>query len=237
VTVLTLGLREALAEEEWFYIELRDHDRSLALFALPLGLPKREPPVKKPAPQTANELAQAGWEDFLFARFPEAESHFRRALEADPKSVPAHTGLAFLRLDSDPEAAVKEAALALDTAPDSGLAHYARAVAADRVGDGVTALDEVWKAALDPATAVAARALAAKLYRCRQASIPVLSESGPWQNDPLCRNRLAFACLQVGARDRAARLARENLVVDPLDTFAQSAGADGVGCRLRRHRR
>jgi tetratricopeptide (TPR) repeat protein len=239
-TVLRVGVQEFLAGLDWFYVELREGDRELALFPLPLDLPKREPPPKRPAPQTASELAQAGWEDFLFARFPDAESHFRKALEADPKSVPARTGLAFLRLDSDPKSAMDEAASALGTAPDSGLAHYARAVAADRAGDRVTALDEAWKAALDPATATAARALVAKLEtrfdECQQILV-TLCEAGPWQGDPLCRNRLAYACLQLGDRARAIRLARENLAVDPLDTFAQSilwmAKAEGRGPTLQ----
>jgi tetratricopeptide (TPR) repeat protein len=222
VTALQLGLREALAEEEWVYVELRHRDERLALFPLPLDLPRREPSAKKPASQTATELAQAGWEDFLFARQPEAEGHFRKALEADTKSTAARVGLAFLHLDSDPTAAMKEARAALEVAPESGLAHYALAVAADRAEDPVTALDEAWKAALDPATAVAARALVAKLYGCRQTTIPVLSEPGPWESDPLCRNRLAYTCLKADEPARAVRLARENLAVDPLDTFAQS---------------
>jgi tetratricopeptide (TPR) repeat protein len=98
-------------------------------------------------------------------------------------------------------------------------------VAADRAGDRLTALDAAWKAALDPATAVPARALVAKLelrFAGFRQAVAALSEPGPWQTDPLCRNRLAYACLELGERVRAVALARENLAVDPLDTFARS---------------
>jgi tetratricopeptide (TPR) repeat protein len=236
---LKIDLPEPLAASKWFYVEFRHGDKALALFPLPLDLPKREPPAKKPAPQSATELAQAGWQDFLFARFPEADAHFRKALEADPKSVPARTGLAFLRLDSDPKAAALEAGLALETAPDAGLAHFARAVAADRAGDRVTALEEAWKAALDPATAVPARALVARLELRSagfQQAAAALSEPGPWRTDPLCRNRLAYACLELGDRKRAIALALDNLTVDPLDAFARSilwrAKAESPGLAL-----
>jgi tetratricopeptide (TPR) repeat protein len=230
--VLKLGLREDITKEGSFLIELRHRGETLALFPLPLNLPKREPPARKAEARTATELAEAGWQDFLFARFPGAESHFRKALEADPKSELARIGLAFLHFDDNPKAAAEEAARALETAPNSGLAHFARAVAADRLHDGDLALDEAWKAALDPATAVAGRALVAKLEsslgRYRRV-IDALSQPGPWQTDPLCHNRLAFACLQLRDRDRAVRLARENLVVDPLDAFARSILCEAKG--------
>ncbi len=224
-TLLNLTVPEGLDSEQRFYLELRHREERLALFPLPLELPKREPPPLKAAPRSATELAQAGWQDFLFARFPEADSHFRQALESDANSALARTGLAFLRLDSDPQAAMDEAANALDAAPNSGLAHFARAVAADRVGDRVTALDEAWKAALDPATAIAARALVAALESrlSRYSSVvEVLGQPGPWETDPLCRNRLAYACFKLGDQARALALVRRNLAVDPLDTFAQS---------------
>ncbi len=218
-------LDASLTKAERLFVNVEHNGARIASFALPLDLPKRQPPTRKPAPQTASELAQAGWENFLFARFPEAEGRFRKALEADAKAASAHLGLAFLRLDSDPKAAVTEARAAVETDPQSGLAHYALAVAADRAGDRVTALDAAWKAALDPATAVAARALVAKLevrFEGYRATVGVLGQSGPWQNDPLCRNRLAYACLKTGDTARATALARENLGVDPLDAFAQS---------------
>ncbi len=238
---LTFDLPPDLARADWFYVELRHAGHRLALFPVPLELPRREVPPKPSAPQTATELAQAGWQDFLFARYPEAEAHFRKALAADPKSVPAHTGLALLRLDADPRTAMAEAGKAIRTAPESGLAHFARAVAADRTSDWVTAVDEAWAASLDPATATPGRALVAKLKlrfgKDREAA-QALAASGPWQSDPLARNRLAYACLRLGERDRAVALARENLVIDPLDTFARSllwqARAEPAGFELRR---
>jgi tetratricopeptide (TPR) repeat protein len=218
-------LSPRLATNDGFFVRFAHGENTLARFRLPLDLPRREPALKRPEPSAATERAEAGWQDFLFARFPAAEANFRKALGADPKSVTARTGLAVLRLDSDPEAAMQEAATALDVAPDSGLAHYVRAVAAERRGETSIALDEAWKAALDPATAVAARALIAQLllrkHEERQA-VGALSETGPWQQDPLCRNRLAYALLQLDEKARAGSLARENLAVDPLDTFALS---------------
>ena len=77
---------------------------TLASFRFPLDLPVRRPPEKKPAPQTAAEVAQAGWNEFLFARFSEAESQFRKALEKDPKCVEALNGLAYLCAPRDREA-------------------------------------------------------------------------------------------------------------------------------------
>ena len=57
----------------------------LAWFLYPLALPKRTPPTKSKPPQTAAEFAEAGWRNYLFAKFPEAEAHFRQALDKDPK--------------------------------------------------------------------------------------------------------------------------------------------------------
>jgi len=206
-------------------VELVSGDERLARFDVPLAVPRREPPAKASSPQTASELAEAGWQDFLLARFPEAETRFRKALEADASSPLARIGLAFLRLESDPGTALDEATKAIAIAPGFGLAHYARAVAADRSGDPVTAGDEAWKATLDPATAVAGKALVAKLESRRAgyaAVVQALTQAGPWQADPLCRNRLAFACLKLGDTRAAAALAEENLDVDPLDAFAAS---------------
>lgn len=222
---LNLPLRPHLATNDWLFVRFAQGENTLAHFRLPLDLPRREPPPRQPAPRSGTELAEAGWQDFLFARFPAAEANFRKALEADPKSVAARTGLALLRLDSDHEAAMQEAAAALEIAPDTGLARYVRAVAAARRGEDTLALDEAWKAALDPGTAVAARALIAQLllrkHEERQA-VGALSEAGPWQQDPRCRNRLAYALLQLDEKARAVALARENLAVDPLDAFALS---------------
>jgi len=229
------------------WVEICDAEARLAFFAVPLDLPARQPPANPPQSEpTAAELAQAGWQDFLFARFPEAETRFRKSLEKDPHSIPARTGLAFLKLESDPGAAAKEAAAAVAVAPDHGLARFALAVAHERLGQTSAALDEAWQASLDPATAVAGRALAAKLLS-RQAKwdevVAALSEPGPWREDNLCRNRLAYAHLRRSAPKSpdarvAAQLARESLAVDPLDAFARNllfrTGREGASEQARR---
>lgn len=232
--LLKLSLPRGLAKRQSLAIRLRHHGKSIAEFKLPLDLPEREPP-ENPASngRTAAQLAKAGWEAFLLARYEEAEDRFHQALQADENSVPAHVGQAFLKLDSEPHAAMKHAEMAIAVNPGSGLGHYAMAVAADRRQDPVRALDEAWKAALDPRTATPARALVAAMQirsGAYRKAVDALSASGPWQTDPLCRNRLAFACLKLGHQAEAVRLARQNLETDPLDTFAQSilwlAGAE-----------
>jgi tetratricopeptide (TPR) repeat protein len=211
-------------------VEVRLAD--LAHFTFPLELPARTQPPGANSPQTAAEWAEAGGRDFLFARYPDAEAHFGKALERDPKSVEARTGLAFLNLNR-PGVAVKEAEAALAVAPGNGRARFALAVAQSRggmefpwlAGYRVDALDNAWEAALDPAVAVAGRALVAKMSLCRRdydAVIQALSDPGPWSNDPVCRNRLAFALLQKRITPKAVALARANLERDPLDTFARS---------------
>lgn len=203
-------------------IKLSAGQQTLADFRLPLELPVRQQPPSKPKPESASELAQAGWQDFLFARFPEAESRFREALEKDSKSVEARTGLAFLKLDSDPNVAASEARAALATDPDKGLARFALAVAEMRAGDEKAALDDAWKAALDPTTATAARALVAKLLLRKNdwlGVVAALQETGPWQSDPVCRARLALALHRLG-NPTAAKPAGENLRVDPFDALA-----------------
>jgi tetratricopeptide (TPR) repeat protein len=239
-TRLSLELPEALAKEDWCFVTLDQQQNTLAHFQLPLDLPDRQTPAKAQPPQTAAELVQAGWMDFLFARFTEAGNRFRQALEKDPKSAGARLGLAFLNLDADPPAAVSDATAATLADPLSGLAQHALAVAAERSGDRTAALDAAWKAALDPATAVAGRALAAKLYSqmaAYQQVVETLAATGPWQSDPVCRNRLAFAHWKLGNTTRALRLTRQNLTVNPLDTFALSllwlAGSEAEAPTLR----
>jgi tetratricopeptide (TPR) repeat protein len=221
-------------------VEFRASGKALAVFRVPLELPARTPPDKRPTPQSAAEFAQAGWQDYLFARFKEAEATFKKALEKDPASVSARTGLAFVKLDADPAAAAAEAKAALETDPDCGLARFVLAVAESRQELTTAAVKDAWKAALDPVTAAAARALVAKLLlRLGQpdAAQAALSEAGPWQADPLCRNRLALACWKLGAAGEAVRLARQNLDDDPLDAFARSvlwlAKAEPKGMELR----
>ena len=196
----------------------------LAEFRFPLDLPPRTPPAKRPAPRTSSDWVRQGWQEYLFARFPEAEASFGKALSQDARSAAAQTGLAFLNLDRDPMAAARVARAALDADPEAGLAHFALAVAADRLEDSTTALDHAWQAALDPAVAAPARALAAKLQL--RAGAPelawqALAEVGPWQADSEAVNRLALAGLLTGRKAEAVRLASRNLETDPLDIFAR----------------
>lgn len=206
-----------------FEVELAAGGTVLARFRHPLDLPVRTSPEKKTAPQTASELAQSGWDHYLFARFAEAEAQFRKALEQDRHSVAAHTGLAFLKLDPDPAAAAQAAQAALAVDPDAGRARFALAVAEDRRGKTTAALDAAWLASRDPAVAVPSRALLARLLiresRWEEA-VSTLQAPGPWQSDPVCRNRLAVALQQQGRTAQATRLAEENLALDPLDAFA-----------------
>lgn len=237
--VFHVRLPELSADAEPWVVDLwhfpEHQGKVLAHFELPLKLPRREVPAKRAAPTTATELAQAGWQDYLFARFPAAESRFQEALQKDAKCVAAHTGLAYLNLDRNPDAAMAAARNALEVSPDDGRAHYALAVAADRASDEVpefdytrqdalaaTAINEAWEAALDPATVVAARALLGRLYSEDDRAAEVLSGPGPWQDDPLCRNRLATELLLSRHEDQAIELARANLSIDPLDNLARS---------------
>lgn len=206
-------------------VELSTGDGKLARFQVPLNLPVRTPPEKRKVGDSAAELSRSGWQDFLFARHDKAEGRFREALEKDPKAIQAHTGLAFLSLDRDPQAAASESRAALGVDPDLGLARFALAVAELRMGHEKTALAEAWKAALDPATAVAGRALAAKIllrFRDWDAAARALSAPGHWASDPLARNRLALALWKKGETRRALWIARRNLRMDPLDGFARS---------------
>ena len=154
---------------------------------------------------------------------PSAETQFRKALDQDRRCVAAHTGLAYLNLDPDPAAAAQAAQAALAVDPDAGRARFALAVAEARLGNVTVALDAAWLASRDPSVAVPARALVARLLigqgRWAEAA-SALQATGPWQNDLVCRNRLAFALQKQGRAAQVARLARRNLAVDPLDAFA-----------------
>ncbi len=223
---------------EPFEIEIAAASRRIAAFRLPLDLPVRHPPEKKSKPpETASELVEAGWQDFLFARFPEAEQRFKKAIALDAGNPEAYAGLAHLNLDRDPAAAAAAARSALAVDPIHGGARYALAAAEYRLGQESAALDDAWLAARDPAVAVAARALVAKLNLRRHdypSVIAALSADGPWREDPACRNRLALALMKnsggatTGARAsrqpnlrRAVALGEENLRLDPLDPLAR----------------
>jgi hypothetical protein len=66
-------------------VELLARGQVLARFTAPLELPVRQPPARREPPQTPAELAQAGWQNYLFANFPAAEKQFNQALEKDPR--------------------------------------------------------------------------------------------------------------------------------------------------------
>jgi tetratricopeptide (TPR) repeat protein len=220
-SALSLGLVGAAGP---FEVEILANGNALARFRMPLDLPVRHPPEKPPKPESASALAQAGWEDYLLARFPVARTNFMAALTRDAESISARSGLAYLALDSDPLVASADARKALAVAPGCGAARYALAAAERRLGEPA-ALDDAWLASLDPAVAAAGRALAAKILIREErweAAVEALSGSGPWQTDPLCRNRLALALLRFGDKAGSIRLARANLETDPLDGFARS---------------
>ncbi|MBU6401165.1 MAG: DUF5107 domain-containing protein, partial [Verrucomicrobia bacterium] len=206
-------------------VELGSDRQVLARFGVPLALPVRTPPAPAKRDGAPSELAQGGWEDYLFARFPEAESQFNQALEKDPKNVTAWTGLAYLNLDRSPAFVPADCQAAVAVDADDGLAWFALGVAQLRLENPGPALDAAWKACLNPATAVPGRALIGKILLRRgdwEGAVRVLSAPGPWRCDPVCRNRLAFACWKLGDKAAAVRAAELNLAEDPLDAMARS---------------
>lgn len=224
-----------LAEEAGpLTVEVAAGETVLASFRVPLDLPERNPPEKQSTPATAAELAAAGWQSLLLARFTEAGLQFTNALALDARSVPALTGLAELNLDRDPAKAAGSARAALAADARDGRARFALAVAEYRLGGEAQALEEAWEASLDPATATAGRALAAKILLRRGETgraIAALADYGPWRQDATCRNRLALAMWKKGERKGAAALAQATLADDPLDAFARCmlwvTGAEG----------
>jgi len=211
----------------------------LAEWREPLALPPRTPPEKKRPAQSATELTQAAWQEFLFARFAQATALFEAALKHDPACRDAHLGLAHLHLDRDPARAAAAARAALAVDPEHGPAHFVLAVAEARLDQPERALHSAWQATFAPSTAVSARALVAKLLlrrRDAEAVIAALTAPGPWQTDPLCRNRLALALLERGQARQAQRLAAENTQTDPLDAFARSVAWLALPARQRQTR-
>ncbi len=206
----------------------------LAQFKFPLDLPARRPPEPAKPPTGAAGLVQSGWQHFLFARFSEAETEFSKAAQTDPQCAEAYVGLAHLNLDRDPAKARDAALKAIEVAPDSGPALYVLAVSDYRRGDEAAALEFAWRAALNPATAVAARALAAKILVRRMqpmAAVEALAGGGPWRGDPFCLTLLALASIDdptlAGTNGPAAEyvIATLNtaLEIDPLDWFAYTS--------------
>jgi tetratricopeptide (TPR) repeat protein len=206
-------------------VELVSGKSVLARFRVPLDLPVRTPPSPQQRGETPSELAQAGWQDYLFARFPEAESRFNQALAKDSNAVPAWTGLAYYNLDRGPAWVPADSQAALTVDPENGLAWYALAVGQLRLNNPALALEPAWKACLDPATAIPARALVGKILLQRgdwDGAVRALSAPGPWRCDSVCRNRLGFALWRQGDKAAAIREAHQNLAADPLDAFARS---------------
>lgn len=234
---VTLSLKAPASGEP--RVQILAGKQTLANFAVPLELPVRRTPEPPPKPESASEIVRAGWDHFLFARFSEAEAAFKKAIEKDPSSAEARTGLALLSLDSDPARARTEASHALATDPDNGLARLVLASASkDRPAD---ALEHAWKASLDPQTAIPGRALAALLlmrHGKNAEAVAALSGSGPWESDPVCRARKAVALLALGERQPALSLVRANLATDPLDLMSASvfwlAGDKGEARRFER---
>ncbi|HTL17798.1 MAG TPA: DUF5107 domain-containing protein [Patescibacteria group bacterium] len=222
LTDLALPLEQ---DERPLDIMIVSKNGSIAEWRFPLPLPERKVPQKRPSAKDASEFAQSGWEEFRFGHFSVAEDRFRKALQKDPKCLEAHLGLAHVFLSSSEPNSADESRAAIATDPDYGPARFVLAVAESRLGHRETALEEAWKAALDPATAVPARSLIGKLLIQQgrfDEAIEALSEPGPWQTDSLCRNRLALALRLIGKKVLSNDLARLNLDVDPLDDFAQS---------------
>jgi tetratricopeptide (TPR) repeat protein len=207
-------------------VTLSVEGRPMAHFEVPLAIPARKPPKKKNKPQTASEFVFAGWQEYLFAHYAEAEKLFRQALDQDPKTTEARLGLAFLSLERDPAEAAVEAESALVAAPDDGLARFALASAQARLGQVPESLDNAWLAARRSETAVGGRALAAKLLlRAARAPIEVehaVAGPGPWETDVVCRGRRALAALKHGDIKKAVALANLNLEVEPLDSFSHA---------------
>jgi len=198
-------------------------DRMLAFFSVPAMLPEREPPKERTTEPSPEGVANEGWKQLLLGRREAAIGAFEKALSKDAGCVEALLGLAHYKLvEAVPEEAADLARRAIEENPYDGRAHYSLAVALFRRGRFREALDSVWKAALDPATVVAARALVGKILVRGESekAVEALSASGPWTNDPVCRDRLAVTLLRLGRRDEAGRVAVQTLKRNPLDALA-----------------
>ena len=206
-------------------VDVWDADMKLASFSVPLQLPKREPPQERAAERAPEGVASEGWKMLLLGRRNEATSAFQKALERDAGCVEALLGLTHYKLV---EAAAAEAELlarrAIEENPYDGRAHFALAVSLHRLGREEEALDSAWRAALDPASVVAARALVGKILirqKRLEEAVDVLGATGPWANDPVSRDRLAVALLQLGRDKAAGDVALGTIERSPLDTLAR----------------
>ena len=208
----------------WVRFTVSSADRNLADFEAPLNLPEREAPKPRAADRSPEGTASEGWKQLLLGHRDGAIASFEKALKEDAGCVEALLGLAHCRLiEAAPGRAADFAERAIQENPYDGRAHYILAVARDRGMLYGEALDSAWKAALDPATVVAARALIAKtlMKRARfEEAVEVLSVKGPWTSDAVCRDRLAIALLQLGRQDEAGQVAKGTLKQNPLDALA-----------------
>lgn len=199
-------------------------DAELASFTIPLDLPEREPPKERTTDASPEGIASEGWKHLLLGHRDAAVASFEKALKEDAGCVESLLGLAYYKLiEAAPEEAADFAERAIRENPYDGRAHYTLAVAGARGVPYREALDSAWKAALDPATVVGARALIAKtlmqVYDFDEA-VEVLSAEGPWTSDPVCRDRLAISLLKLGRGDEAGQVAKGTLKENPLDALA-----------------
>ncbi len=207
------------------FVEVSHGDARLASFSVPLSLPERQPPKPETAERSAAQIASEGWKMLLLGRRSEAVTEFQNALNKDAGCVEALLGLAHYKLiEALPTEAEPLAKRAIDANSYDGGAHFTLALALDRLGKEREALDSAWRAALDPATAVAARALIGKIL-VRQGNfaeaVEALSAAGPWADDPVCRGRLSIAFLQLGRLREARATALGTIQRSPLDTLAR----------------
>jgi tetratricopeptide (TPR) repeat protein len=205
-------------------VKVLDGERNLASFAVPLALPERQPPRQQAGERSPESIASEGWKMLLLGRRDEAIGAFEKALREEAWCVEAMLGLAHYKLiEAAPEEAEHLGRRAIAENPYDGRAHYVLAVSLDRLSREEDSLDSAWRAALDPATVVAARALIGKILtrqkRLEEAA-DVLKASGPWGSDPVSRDRLSIAFLQLGRGDAAHAVASGTIREQPLDALA-----------------
>jgi tetratricopeptide (TPR) repeat protein len=80
-------------------------------------------------------------------RYDDAATAYRRAVELDPKLVPAHINLGLVLLDSDPDSALTSFRRAADLTPTDGRPHYFEGRALERGGKLPEAIEEYRSAA------------------------------------------------------------------------------------------
>ena len=138
-----------------------------------------------------------------------------------------------LQLNRDPAAARREAKVAVASNPESGLAHFLLS-AASLGEDETVALDNAWAASLDPATAVAGRALVAQILSRRgdwDGVIAATSENRPLAGGSTLPKLQGLCHFQAWENQSCDPNRPGKFATDPLDTFALSvlwlAGEEG----------